>query len=114
MGNLLLPLLIVALVIPMFLGRRRQQKVMAETAAFQASLTTGERIMTTAGLHATVVDLDEDTVELEIAPGVITTWSRMVVKERVIDPAELDVEDEDESEISMSELDFVKHDAKEA
>ena len=112
MGNLLLPLLIVALVIPMFLGRRRQQKAMTETAAFQASLTTGERIMTTAGLHATVVDLDENTVELEIAPGIVTTWSRQVIKERLVDPAELDAEDE--SEFSMSELDFVKHDAKDA
>lgn len=109
MSQFLLPLLLVALVVPMFLGRRRQQRAMAETAAFQDSLVVGERVMTTAGLYATLVGLDETTVELEVAPGIITTWSRLIVKERVSDIADLD-----DDEVTMSELDLVKHDANDA
>jgi len=105
MGNLLIPLLLVALVIPMFLGRRRQQRAQVEASAFQDSLEVGERVMTTAGLYATLVGIDEDTVELEIAPGVVTTWNRLVVKERITDTAELE---------SEYEPDLIKHDAGDA
>jgi preprotein translocase subunit YajC len=34
------------------------------------ALAVGSRVITTAGLHATVAELDGDTVLLEIAPGV--------------------------------------------
>lgn len=51
--------------------------------ALQDSLRIGDRVMTTAGLHATVAALADDTVDLEIAPGVVTTWSRLVIRERV-------------------------------
>ena len=105
MGNLLIPLLLVALVIPMFLTRRRQQRAQVETSAFQDSLEVGERVMTTAGLYATLVGIDEDTVELEIAPGVFTTWNRLVVKERITDTEELE---------SEYEPDLIKHEAGEA
>ncbi|AVP68500.1 preprotein translocase subunit YajC [Rhodococcus hoagii] len=83
--ELLFPLLILALLVPMFLGIRRQKKEMQKTADLQDSLKIGDRVMTTAGLHATVAGLDEGTVDLEIAPGVVTTWSRMVVREHVVD-----------------------------
>ncbi len=66
--ELLFPLLILALLVPMFLGIRRQKKEMQKTADLQDSLKIGDRVMTTAGLHATVAGLDEGTVDLEIAP----------------------------------------------
>ncbi|TQF66352.1 preprotein translocase subunit YajC [Rhodococcus spelaei] len=87
--ELLFPLLILALLVPMFLGIRRQKKEMAKTADLQDSLSVGDRVLTTSGLHATVVELGDGTVELEIAPGVVTTWSRLVVRELI-------TEDEDE------------------
>ncbi len=90
--ELLFPLLILALLVPTFLGVRRQKKEMAKVAELQDSLSVGDRVMTTAGLHATVVSLADDTVELEIAPGVVTTWSRLVVRERVV-PAQNPVDD---------------------
>ncbi|MBM7461183.1 preprotein translocase subunit YajC [Rhodococcus coprophilus] len=91
--ELLFPLLILALLVPTFLGVRRQKKEMAKVAELQDSLSIGDRVMTTAGLHATVVSLADDTVELEIAPGVVTTWSRLVVRERVVPTAENPVDD---------------------
>ena len=39
------------------------------------ALAVGSRGLTTAGLHATVAELDGDTVLLEIAPGVRARFS---------------------------------------
>lgn len=39
------------------------------------ALAVGSRVITTAGLHATVAELDGDTVLLEIAPGVRARFS---------------------------------------
>lgn len=81
--ELLFPLLILALLVPTFLGVRRQKKEMQKVAELQDSLRVGDRVTTTAGLHATVVALADDTLDLEIAPGVVTQWARIVVRERV-------------------------------
>ena len=83
--DFLFPLLILALLVPMFLGIRRQKKEAAKVTVLQDSLSVGDRILTTAGLHGTVVALDDDTIDLEIAPGVVTTWSRLVVREQIVD-----------------------------
>ncbi|MFD4183595.1 preprotein translocase subunit YajC [Rhodococcus sp. NPDC058514] len=96
--ELLFPLLILALLVPMFLGIRRQKKEMAKTAELQDSLTVGDRVLTTSGLHATVVELGDGTVDLEIAPGVVTTWSRMVIRELLVENDE-EFEEDDVDEI---------------
>lgn len=83
--ELLFPLLILLLLVPMFLGMRRQKKEAQKAAQLQDSLQIGDRVITTAGLHATVAGLGDTTVQLEIAPGVTTEWSRMVVRERLVD-----------------------------
>ena len=46
--------------------RRRQQ----QAAQKQNTVTPGAQVRTTAGMYATVVDVDGDDVVLEIAPGV--------------------------------------------
>ena len=40
--------------------------------------------MTTSGLHGTVTAVADDTIELEIAPGLRTTWVRAAVREVVV------------------------------
>ncbi|HEY2765917.1 MAG TPA: preprotein translocase subunit YajC [Pseudonocardiaceae bacterium] len=91
MESLLLPLLfIIVLGLPLILGSRRQKRALAEAQRLHESLVNGDRVMTTSGLHATVVDTaDEDTIGLEIAPGVRTTWLRVAIREKVTedDPA---------------------------
>ncbi|MGW4369070.1 preprotein translocase subunit YajC [Nocardia takedensis] len=74
--ELLFPLLLVALFVPMFLGVRRQKRESEKVAAMQEGLKIGDAVTTTSGLYGTVVDLDEDTVDLEIAEDVVTTWLR--------------------------------------
>jgi preprotein translocase subunit YajC len=71
---LALPLLLIYLV---FSRTKRQQRILA---AAQASVRPGLRVMTTSGLHATVVSADDDDiVVLEIAPGVSTRWARQAI-----------------------------------
>jgi preprotein translocase subunit YajC len=85
--SLLFPLLILLLFIPIFLSGRRQRRQVQEMQALQNALETGDVVMTTSGLRATVVDASyEETVDLEIADGVITTWVRAAIKNKV--PAE--------------------------
>jgi preprotein translocase subunit YajC len=82
--SLIFPFIIVLLFIPIFLSGRKQKRLMAEMQALQASLEAGDVVMTTSGLRATVVDASyEDTIDLEIADGIVTTWVRAAVKEKV-------------------------------
>ncbi len=86
MESLLLLLFLMVLALPLFLGARRQKRAMREAQELQSSLVMGDRVLTTSGVQATVVDLGEETVDLEIAPGVRTTWVRAAVRERLVDP----------------------------
>ncbi|MEU7764572.1 preprotein translocase subunit YajC [Nocardia sp. NPDC049190] len=79
--ELLFPLLLVALLVPMFLGVRRQKRETEKVANMQESLKVGDQVITTSGLYGTVVELDDTTVDLEIAEDVVTTWLRQAVRE---------------------------------
>lgn len=80
-----LPLLII-MGLFMFFASRRQKKAMQATIDLQNSLRIGDRVHTTSGLQATIRRITDDNVELEIAPGVVTTWMKMAIRER-IEPA---------------------------
>jgi preprotein translocase subunit YajC len=98
MQNFFLPLVLAVLVLMLFLNARRQRRAMQETQRLQNSLAPGDRVMTSSGLQGIVVDVADDTIDLEIAPGVHTTWVRAAVREKVkpavedVDPS--DVEDD--------------------
>ncbi|MGH3671275.1 MAG: preprotein translocase subunit YajC [Pseudonocardiaceae bacterium] len=85
MDPLFLPLLIIAaLALPLIMNFRRQKRAMAEAQALQNSLADGDRVVTTSGLYGTVVgSTDETTIDLEIAPGLRTTWLRAAIRERI-------------------------------
>ncbi|AFU03710.1 preprotein translocase subunit YajC [Nocardia brasiliensis] len=85
--ELLFPLLLVALLVPMFLGVRRQKREAAKVTEMQDSLKVGDQVITTSGLYGTVVDLDDATVDLEIAEEVVTTWLRAAIREVRTDDA---------------------------
>jgi preprotein translocase subunit YajC len=89
-----LPLLII-LGAFMFFASRRQKKAMQATIDLHESLTVGDRIHTTSGLQATIVGLGDDTVDLEIAPGVVTTWMKLAVRDRIDADDDFDDEDDD-------------------
>ncbi|MFH5210016.1 preprotein translocase subunit YajC [Antrihabitans sp. NCIMB 15449] len=87
MENLLFPLLLVALIVPMYLATRRQKKEMAKTTAMQSELSVGDRVLMTSGIQGIIVEVDETSIDLEIAEDVITTWTRSAVREVLSDDA---------------------------
>lgn len=89
--TLFLPLIIV-LGAFMFFASRRQKKAMQATIDLHSSLKIGDRIHTTSGLQGTITGLTDDNVDLEIAPGVITTWMKLAVRDRIDD----DLDDPDD------------------
>jgi len=96
----LLPLLLLfgLLGLMMYFMSRRQRRAAQQQQELQSSLNLGDRVMTTSGLYGTVIDISDDaTIELEIAPGVETTWLRAAVREKVLDSGiDEDLVDEDE------------------
>ncbi|BBX82298.1 preprotein translocase subunit YajC [Mycolicibacterium aubagnense] len=67
----------------MFFASRRQRKQMQATIDLHNSLKVGDRVHTTSGLLATITRIDDDNVDLEIAPGVVTTWMKLAVRDRI-------------------------------
>jgi preprotein translocase subunit YajC len=73
----------------MFFASRRQKRAMQATIDLHESLRIGDQVQTTSGLHATIKRITDDTVDLEIAPGVVTTWVKLAIRDR-IEPEVLD------------------------
>ena len=85
MNQLLLPILMFAgLGGLMYFSMKKQKRVAAATKQMHDSLVPGARVMTTSGLHGTVTAVADDTIELEVAPGMRTTWVRAAVREVVV------------------------------
>ena len=80
----------------MYFSSRRQRRAMQATIDLHESLQPGDRVHTTSGLQASIVAITDDTVDLEIAPGVVTTWMKLAVRDRIEpdDPEDLDEVDE--------------------
>jgi preprotein translocase subunit YajC len=66
---------------------RPQQRRRQQAAQKQDSVQPGARVRTTAGMYATVVDVDGDDVVLEVAPGVEVRYMRRAVMD-VVSPGE--------------------------
>ena len=77
--------------------RRRQQQAQQQ----RNTVVPGARVRTTAGMYATVVDVDGDDVVLEVAPGVEVRYMRRAIMD-VVSPDDETVTDsyEDESDES--------------
>lgn len=107
----LLPLLLMfgLLGVMMYFMSRRQRRAQEQQLALQNSLAVGDRVMTTSGLYGTVTDTDnEQTVSIEIAPGVETEWLRAAVREKVAPFEETDdAEDLDDSADEVETVDTV-------
>lgn len=82
MNYVVLPLMIaLAFVVLVFLPTRARNRQMQQVQSIQSSLEVGAEVMTSSGLYGRVVALWEDEVDLELAPGVVTTWTRLAVRE---------------------------------
>ncbi|WP_241365310.1 preprotein translocase subunit YajC [Klebsiella pneumoniae] len=97
-----LPLLIVMGAFRFF-ASRRQRKAMQATIDLHNSLQIGDRVHTTSGLQGTITGITDDNVDLEIAPGVVTTWMKLAVRDRIEEDTDSD-SDADGSTSAATEL----------
>src|SRR6476469_10951456 len=87
-SSLTFPILIVLVFVGFYFlmirpQRRRQQAVQQQ----QRTVAPGARVRTTAGMYATVVDVDGDDVVLEVAPGVEVRYLKRAIMD-VVSPGE--------------------------
>ena len=59
---------------------RPQRKRSNEQMSMQDSLQTGDEIITAGGLHATVRSIEDDVLEIELAPSTIVRLDRRAVR----------------------------------
>ena len=97
-SSLTFPILIVLVFVGFYFlmirpQRRRQQAVQQQ----QRTVEPGARVRTTAGMYATVVEVDGDDVVLEVAPGVEVRYLRRAIME-VIAAGDAEVAEDGESD----------------
>jgi preprotein translocase subunit YajC len=82
------------------MGTRKQKRAQAAQKELQTGLSEGDRVMTTSGLYGTVADTSsETTIDVEIAPGLVTTWLRQAVREKVEPTVDDGLLDTDSTEV---------------
>ena len=80
-----LPFVLIALVF-WFLIIRPQRRRQQELASTQGSVAPGTEVMLGSGIYGTVAAVDEDTLQLVLAPGTTIKVARAAVV-RVIEPS---------------------------
>ncbi len=66
-----------------FLLIRPQQKRMRAQRDLVAALQVGDRVITAGGIHGTITAVDDETVALEVAAGVVLTLARPAISRRL-------------------------------
>jgi preprotein translocase subunit YajC len=97
-------LILIVVVAFYFLMIRPQQRRKQQAAQQSNNVEPGARVRTTAGMYATVVDVDGDDVILEVAPGVEVRYMKRAIMEVVspgdpVDETETDADDEDADDV---------------
>jgi preprotein translocase subunit YajC len=70
-----------------FLIVRPQRRQLAARRALVQAVEVGDEIITAGGIYAVVVSIEDETMQVEIAPGVEMTLAREAVARRREDPA---------------------------
>jgi preprotein translocase subunit YajC len=70
-----------------------QQRRMKAHQAIVASLQPGDEVVTAGGVYGTITSVDEDTLAVEVAPGVVLRILRSAVSQRIAPFEEADEDD---------------------
>jgi preprotein translocase subunit YajC len=90
-------IIIVALFVLMWLLLiRPQRKRSQQQMLMQDTLRKGDEIITAGGLHGTVVSIEDDVLEIEIAKGIVARLDRRAVA-AIVAPEEEEPEEETEA-----------------
>ena len=92
MGGFLILIVLFGAAWLLFILPARRRKL--SHAAMQDSIAVGDEIISAGGLHGTVKAIEDDTVKVEIATGVVATLDRRAVA-AVAREVEVEVEPED-------------------
>ncbi len=92
MGLIIVYLLVLAAAFFFLIVRPQRRRAMYQRQ-LQAAVGIGDEIVTSGGIIATVVGLDEETVDAEIAPGVVVKLARGAIAGKT-NPAALAGDDE--------------------
>jgi preprotein translocase subunit YajC len=76
-----------------FLMVRPQRRRAAAHRQFVAALSVGDEVITSGGIFGTIRGLDDDSVDLEIAPGTVLRIARIAIAQpaAAFNPTETDV-----------------------
>ena len=77
-----------------------QQRRMRQHQAVVASLQAGDEVVTAGGVYGTIISVDEDTLAVEVAPGVVLRVLRTAVSQR------LAPDDEGDDDVTGTETDL--------
>lgn len=106
----ILPLLLIVVAFYFFVirpGRNRQR----QAQQLQSALQPGQEVMTGSGAYGRVVEIADDSVLLEMAPGVRVRWARGAVS-RVLNATGSDVYDASGTPAAEdSTVDLTTHDS---
>lgn len=69
---------------------RPQQRRVRQHQAVVAALKEGDEVITTGGLYGTVVEVEGDTLLLEVSPDVIVRVLNSSITQRLVPPGEQD------------------------
>ena len=74
-----------------------QQRKMRQHESVVAALQVGDEVVTAGGVYGTITSVDEDTLAVEVAPGVVLRVLRSAVSQRLApyEPGS-DTDDDDE------------------
>ena len=67
-----------------YLILRPQQQRLREQREMQTSLAVGDRVVSAGGIHGTLTVVDQDTVQMVVAPGVAITLARPAVVRTIL------------------------------
>lgn len=88
-GGFLFPLVLVFAIF-YFLVMRPEKRNRLRHQQMLDSLEKGDKVITTGGMHATVVQLGEGSVTLQIADGVRVKFARQAIQGKLEEPAPVD------------------------
>ena len=75
---------------------RPQRRQLAARRALIQAVDVGDEIVTAGGIYCVVRSIDQDTMQVEIAPGVVMTLAREAVARRREDTVDLVTPPEDD------------------
>src|SRR4051795_11421182 len=82
--QILIPVVLLGLMYVMLI--RPQQQRARRQRELTTSIEIGDRILTVGGLLCTVVALDDETVDVEVADGIVLTFVRAAISRKAPHP----------------------------